>query len=391
MSAESPARQHIWAHSLEAATPASRDRGVDALRAFAILGVVIGHWLVTAVVLRDNGHLVDESTLAHLPALAPVTWLLQPLAVFFLVGGRVGALSHASACARGVGYRAWLSVRLWRLARPVLVFAATWALVLIGLALAGTAPETLETLVWLAFSPLWFLAVYAVLIAATPLVRRHPGLIALCGLLVVAGTDLAHAIAGPSTDVLRNVNVPAGWLVPYGLGVLWATGRPMRPVVLLAGGAVATAALIGFRGYPASMVGVPGAGMSNLDPPSLAAVCFGIAQCGAAILLRRPLGRWLTPSPHRPRLRWAAVTWLNVRAITVFLWHQTAMLVVTVALLGIGTGPLPGLQTVPDSPLWPVTRLLWLPVFAAVVVLLQFAFHRWESGRHSPAVTRPAS
>lgn len=371
-----------------------RDRGIDALRALAILGVVLGHWLVTAVVLRDNGHLVDESTLAHLPALAPVTWLLQPLAVFFLVGGRVGALSHASACSRDVGYRAWLSARLWRLARPVLVFAATWALVLVGLALAGTAPETLETLVWLAFSPLWFLAVYAVLIAATPLVRRCPGLIALGGLIVVAGTDLAHAIAGPSAgwaDVLREVNVPAGWLVPYGLGVLWATGRPTRPVVLLAGGGAAMAALIGFGGYPVSMVGVPGALMSNLDPPSLAAVCFGIAQCGAAILVCRPLGRWLTPAQRRPWLRWAAVTWLNVRAITVYLWHQTAMLVVTVALLGLGTGPLSGLQTVPDSPLWPVTRLLWLPVFAAVVVSLQFAFHRWEPGRHSPAVTRPAS
>src|SRR5437868_1977382 len=34
------------------------------------------------------------------------------------------------------------------------------------------------------------------------------------------------------------------------------------------------------------MVGVNGARISNLNPPTLAAVTFGIAQCGLALLLR---------------------------------------------------------------------------------------------------------
>ena len=41
---------------IEAATPPGRDRAVDGLRAVAILGVVLGHWLVTALV-ADSGTL----------------------------------------------------------------------------------------------------------------------------------------------------------------------------------------------------------------------------------------------------------------------------------------------------------------------------------------------
>ncbi|MGW8388894.1 hypothetical protein ACWGMW_16005 [Streptomyces albidoflavus] len=55
------------------------------------------------------------------------------------------------------------------------------------------------------------------------------------------------------------------------------------------------------------MVGVPGAEVSNLNPPTLAAVTFGLAQCGLALLLRRPLRRAL----RRP-VAWAAVALVNL-------------------------------------------------------------------------------
>ncbi len=73
---------------IDAATPVDRDRSVDALRAAAILGVVLGHWLVTALV-ADGGGLHAASPLRDMPWLAPVSWLFQTLAVFFLVGGHV--------------------------------------------------------------------------------------------------------------------------------------------------------------------------------------------------------------------------------------------------------------------------------------------------------------
>jgi hypothetical protein len=79
---------------------------------------------------------------------------------------------------------------------------------------------------------------------------------------------------------------------------------------MLAGGAVP---------YLLGMVGVNGAHISNLNPPTLAAVTFGIAQCGVALLLRDRLTRWM----RRP-LAWAAIALVNLSAMTLFLWHQTA-------------------------------------------------------------------
>jgi hypothetical protein len=69
---------------------------------------------------------------------------------------------------------------------------------------------------------------------------------------------------------------------------------------------------------------------------------------------------------RRPTL-WAAVVIANLFAITIFLWHQTAMIATTV-LARMAVGVLPGLHTTPDSALWVVARLGWLPLFALVLV-----------------------
>ncbi len=127
--------------------------------------------------------------------------------------------------------------------------------------------------------------------------------------------------------------------------------------MMLAGGAAATAALVLWAGYPASMVGVNGAKISNLNPPTLAVVTFGIAQVGLALLLRPVLARWM----RRP-VAWAVVATANLSAMTLFLWHQTAFLAVTMG--GLLIGRLPGLHTAPSAPLWVAERLAWLPVFA---------------------------
>lgn len=185
-------------------------------------------------------------------------------------------------------------------------------------------------------------------------------------------------LGGPSW--LGWVNVVAGWLVPYTVGTAWTRGeleRPRAGVLLLVGGAVATAVLVGRAGYPASMVGVPGAAVSNLNPPTLAAVTFGLAQCGAALLLRDRLR-----SAMRRPVAWAVVALVNLSAMTVFLWHQTAMMATTAT--GLFAGRLPGLHTVPDGPDWVAARLLWLPVFALVLGVCWAAFHSYERGPHRP-------
>jgi fucose 4-O-acetylase-like acetyltransferase len=362
------------ARRIDAATPPQRDRAVDALRALAIAGVIGGHWLVTALVL-GKGHggtvLSDDSPLASMPWLAPLSWIFQTLAVFFLVGGYSAARSY-----RG-GYLPWLRKRMVRLARPVATLVAVWIPVTVGLLLAGVSGATVHTLLFLVISPLWFLGVYAGLTALTPaamwLVRRFGAWAAAFPAAVVAIADLVRfGLHEPSW--VGWVNLPAGWLVPYLLGIAWALGslRGRRvPALMLAGGAAATAALIAWAGYPASMVGVNGSHISNLNPPTLAAVTFGIAQCGLALLLRDRLARLM----HRP-LAWAAIAMVNLSAMTLFLWHQTAF--VTVSSLGLLAGRVPGLLTAPTGGLWVAERLAWLPVFAIMLAGLWLTFRRVE-------------
>jgi hypothetical protein len=373
------------ARRIDAATPPQRDRAVDALRALAIAGVIGGHWLVTALVLSPGkGHgashggtvLSDQSPLASMPWLTPLSWVFQTLAVFFLVGGYSAARSY-----RG-GYLPWLRKRMVRLARPILALLAVWVPVTVGLVLAGVSGTTVHTLLFLVISPLWFLGVYAGLTALTPaamwLVRRFGAWAAAFPVAVVAAADLIRfGLHGPSW--VGWVNLPAGWLVPYLLGIAWALGslRGRRlpamtlPALMLAGGAAATAALITWAGYPASMVGVNGSHISNLNPPTLAAVTFGIAQCGLALLLRDRLAALM----RRP-LAWAAVAMVNLSAMTLFLWHETAL--VTVSSLGTLIGRVPGLLTAPTSGWWVAERLAWLPVFAIVLSGLWLAFRRVE-------------
>ncbi|WP_083983485.1 acyltransferase family protein [Actinomadura hibisca] len=357
-----------FAARVDAATPAHRDRAVDALRALAILGVVLGHWLITALTATGGG-LRTVSPLAERPALTPVSWVLQTLAVFFLVGG-YGA---AKGLRPGVAPFAWAKQRLARLWRPVPLLLIVWVPAALALWLGGFPPGTVRTLVKLVLSPLWFLIVYGVLTALAPLVSvawfRYRWRLPVAAVAATALVDVVRfGLDGPAW--LGWATVLTGWLVPFSLGVAWAHGAfagVRAAAFLLVGGALATVGLVLWAGYPASMVGVPGAEVSNLNPPTLAAVAFGLAQTGLALLLRGPLTRWT----RRPRA-WATVAAANLGAMTVFLWHQTAMMSVTVVLL-LAAGPLPGLHDCPDDPGWPLARLLWLPAFALALALAGLA------------------
>ncbi|MFD0558723.1 acyltransferase-like protein [Stackebrandtia endophytica] len=367
---------------VEAATPARRDRGIDALRALAVAGVVVGHWLVTALV-ADSGAIAVNSPLRYFPELAGMSWLFQTLAVFFLVGGRVAVTGYESARAAGVGYRRWLAGRLGRLARPVAAVLLVWLIVVVAMLASGVGLPTTRALAKLVISPLWFLAVFVVLTALTPLAARiNP----LWPLGVVVGVDVAR-FGLDAPEAIGFVNVVAAWLIPYCLGAAWAKYGPpsrSRQWLLVLGGVAATVALIGWADYPVAMVGVPGAEMSNLNPPSLAIVTFGLAQCGLALLLLPLLRR----AARRPAI-WTGIAVTNLSTMTVFCWHQTAM--ITVSAVGLLTGGiLPGLHTPPDGPDWILTRLLWLPVFALVLLVFCLLFRHRENRvdlRPDPALT----
>jgi hypothetical protein len=74
------------ADRIDVATPASRDRYVDFLRVFSLGTVILGHWLMAVVVVGREGNVTTTNALALMPVLQPMTWLLQVMPVFFLVG-----------------------------------------------------------------------------------------------------------------------------------------------------------------------------------------------------------------------------------------------------------------------------------------------------------------
>ncbi|GAA3288685.1 hypothetical protein GCM10020218_055170 [Dactylosporangium vinaceum] len=236
--------------------------------------------------------------------------MFQTLALFFFVGGAVTARGRGGGAGSGGGAaaggrRAWLSARLHRLFRPVLVLVAAWSALLIGAVLwqytpglsrsvdAFTAAVRSRTVLKLVASPLWFLLVYAALTLAQPLVRRlHPG----WPLAVVVAVDLGRFAFG-APGWIGWINLGAGWLVPYCLGAAWSRGR-LRSArsgwVMLAGGLGAGGGADG----PARVSGVDGrrprAGDLQPEPADARGrrVRHRAVRAGAADPGRRCGGRW---------------------------------------------------------------------------------------------------
>ncbi|WP_327411851.1 acyltransferase family protein [Streptomyces sp. NBC_01233] len=364
-------------------TPAHRDRAVDGLRALALLAVPTGHWLLGGFTLDSDGGLHNASPLSAFGGLAPASWVLQMLGIFFLVGGYASALSYRR---RPGSAGAWLKGRIVRLGRPVLGVTAVWALAAPVLYAAGVPEASLRTGAKLVVQPLWFVGVYVVVTALTPYCVRAAGRLggwaAVPLLASVALVDFLRygPLAGSVPSWLSLVNILPGWLFAYQLGVSWGERRIGRrgAWLLLAGGTLLFAALLAVFHYPASMVGVPGAARTNSHPPSLLVLALASAQSGAAILLRDRLARLLA----RPAL-WAPVVVVNLCAMTILCWHQTAML--AAAVPGSFVGGLAGLTTAPDSLGWIAARMAWIPVFAALLVGIARYARRFE---HPPKGVR---
>lgn len=365
-----PARAHV-----RPARAPERDYAVDALRVLAILGVVLGHWLVTAFVADPSGRdLHVTSPLKTMPYLAPISWVFQTLAVFFLVGGYSAAKSRRP----GEAWGALMRRRLTRFARPLPVLALAWIPAAIALRWAGFSSGTVRTMLELVLSPLWFLCVYVVLTACGPLIASAWDRFGLPGAALLVAATAAIDLGRFALDTpgwTGWATVLTAWLLPFYLGTGWARGalRSRRAgLALLGGGTAATALLVLLAGYPASMVGVPGAAVSNLSPPTLAAVAFGLAQTGLAVLLHGPLTRWT----RHARVR-SALDASGRSAMTVFLWHQTALMAVTsVTLLTLGS--LQGVHTAPGRPEWIMMRLPWLAAFAVALAVLRALTGRFE-------------
>ncbi len=360
---------------LVAATPADRDRVVDLLRAASILAVVAGHWLI-ATVVREEGRLQGTNALASMAWLQGLTWLFQVMPVFFLVGGFANLRSLEAHGGRDTG--AFLAARADRLLRPTVVFAAIWLVVGPALVAWWSEPELAADVARIAAQPLWFLAVYLLVVLAAPIQlrwhRRAPRGTLLGLVAVVVALDavrLSDVAPGPAV-----LNYLAVFLFAQGLGFLYADGRfsGVPPRRSLAAGAAAVAVLVLLTTvgpYPVSVIGLPGQRISNMSPPTVVILVLGVAQAALLLAAHDPLARWL----ERPRV-WRVTIAANLVVLTTFLWHLTALVAGGAALLALG---LP--VVAPGTTDWWLERPLWLAAATAVLAGLVLALSPVERGR----------
>jgi fucose 4-O-acetylase-like acetyltransferase len=340
-----------------------RERSIDLYRAFAILTVVVGHWLAFALRVED-GRLTGQNLLGIWPPAPWLTWFFQVMPLFFVVGGYGNAASWSRQGPTTTSI-AWIGARLWRLLLPSVVLLAVASVAAVGARVAGAGGTTLDLALAVVGLPLWFLAVYVVVVATTPWLvaaERRVGLrlplalLGACLVVDVLANHLGVSIVGWSTYALF-------WLGVYSVGICWHSAALLRrawlPAALAGTGACALVLLTTLGPYPVSMLAAPGERIQNNGPPSAALVALAVTQIGVALLLRHRVGRWC----ERRRL-WAGVVAVNLSAMSIYLWHMVAALGAAVLFWRLG---LVEAAQAPSAAWW-AQRPLWYLVCAALLL-----------------------
>jgi hypothetical protein len=181
------------------------------------------------------------------------------------------------------------------------------------------------------FVPLWFLGVYAAVVAAVPLTARlharHGAkvLVALAaGIAAADGVRLGLGRGGPAVGLAGSALV---WLWCHQLGYFWRDGSlpaggTRRAAAVAGAGLAALVLLTGPGPYAHSMVAVRGEAVGNMFPTSACIAALAAVQLGVALLARPRLEAWLAR-----RGAWRAVVAANGLAMPVFCWHMTALVV----------------------------------------------------------------
>ncbi|NCP12566.1 MAG: acyltransferase [Sphingomonadales bacterium] len=272
-------------------------------------------------------------------------------------------------------YRDWLASRVQRLITPTFPVLLLWAALAVVMTQVGLPREQIRMATEAALIPVWFLAVYLLVTAFTPLAHRawqRWGWLSFAVFIPLAMlTDWLTFSAGiPWVNFSNFLWV---FLGIHQLGFAWRAGRFAHPLFAWGWFAVSLAILVaitvnGF--YPVAMVSAPG-GFSNSLPPTLALFALGAAQVGLVLALE-PAGRRMLDHAGV----WTATVLMNGMIMTVFLWHLTAfVLVMTVAWLGFGGV---GLDTVPGTAGWWATRPLWIAIYVLALLPLIALFARHE-------------
>lgn len=357
------------------ATPDSRDRVVDLARGLSILVVVLWHWVFSVTFRTEDAALAMSNPVHVVPGGRWLTWVFQVMPVFILAGGYVNLLGWGRAREAGAGAARFVASRLRRLLVPTGVWATVWLCA--EVLTAAVRPGHRWMWEWFPgyLAPLWFLAVYALLIAVAPLTatlhERH-GPAVLAGLVALIGVGTALDRVGGLTWAAW-VSAALVWVFAHQLGHAWCSWdpghRPLPARLVLAGvGLAGLVALTTLADYPVPMVGTEVTTESNIFPTNATIAALVVFQLGLLAVATPALERLLA----RRRV-WKPVVALNAVAMTIFVWHMTAFLLVILAYEGLG-------EVLLDEPTasWWWQRWLWLLAPAAILTVLIAIFGRVE-------------
>src|SRR5262244_3539929 len=367
-------------------TPASRNRYVDFLRAASMLVVTIGHWLAAAPYFDASGELVGAHILTVVPWTAWLTWIVQVMPIFFMVGGYANGVSWRAARRDGKSYAAWLESRLRRLVWPILPLLVFWVAIVAIEYARGVRPELISYGSQVAFIPIWFLAVYIGIVLLVPIMEAAWARFGMGSFWALTAAAIAVDVMYFAADLrwLGFANYLFVWGAVFLLGYAWLDERFSERTLLIgaAGGFIALLLLVHIAPYPISMIGVPGDPISTTTPPKVTLIALAIMQGGLLLAAEAHARRWLAS-----RLAWTATVAINVNIMTLFIWHLTATIVVVLAAYLAGGF---GLRLEPGSSEWWWSRFPWLAANAIALIPFIVAFGSFERPRATGGTQAPA-
>ncbi|MFJ2581804.1 universal stress protein [Kitasatospora aureofaciens] len=233
---------------------------------------------------------------------------------------------------------------------------------------------------WFIALHLWFLPVYLLLIASTPLLlaaHQRWGL-RVPAAMAVAAAAVDLAVVSSHLPLVGFANYPLVWGSMHQWGFAWHDGsltRGRRPLRMAMASAVLLAGLLFWGPFPVDMVGT-GRPVGNTTPPSIALLAFAAAQC-SLLLAAEPAGRRLLASAKRQ----GRLARLNQAVMTVYLWHPVPVVVVAATLYPAEVAPQPSIGTWQ----WWALRPVWCAVLSVLLIPLTMAAQRAQRPPHGPA------
>lgn len=353
--------------------PAGRDTVIDLLRAACVVGVVLLHGIMVGVTVVDGGPVFANASDGAW-WIVPLSWMLQVMPLFFIIGGFAGLVAFRRMQARGGTASQFIAGRVHRLLRPAVFAIGIVGVALAALLVAGVPPEIVAVAGFRYGQPLWFLAVFllcqALLPALASLHSRAPRTTLLMLVASAVAVDAARAHTG--IEGLGFVNLAFVWLALQQLGFFLADGTIdalSRRTRVLGGGA----ALLALIGTFVSGVYSPDL-IANINPPTAALLLVGVVHLSLVSLLRDRLDGF-----SRRGIPAALAAFVNRRTMSIYLWHMPVLLGMAgvSAMSAMTTGvALPA----PSTLEWWLTRPLWLATALALTALVALAVTRVETG-----------